>query len=160
MKIILQRVKNASVLIGGKTTGRIEAGYLLLTGFERNDDSSFLEPMIEKIRKINLFPDKNGRFAHSLEEIKGSLLVISQFTLFANLKKGKKPSWSKALEPEKARKLFEEFISLLRKSGILVEEGAFGTEMQVSLQNDGPVTIILDSRELFPSLYKIVTASK
>ncbi len=88
-----------------------------------------------------------------MEEVSGSLLVVSQFTLFANLKKGKKPSWSKALEPEKAKNLFVKLICLLKKSNIHVEEGEFGEEMQVSLQNDGPVTIILDSKELFPSLY-------
>ncbi len=152
MRIILQRVKKANVIIGDRTIGEIETGYLLLVGFERDDDSHLLKPMIDKIRKIKIFPDENGRFTYSLEEVSGSLLVISQFTLFANLKKGKKPSWSRALAPNKARNLFEEFISLLKETSILVREGKFGEEMQVSLQNDGPVTLILDSRELFPSL--------
>ncbi len=153
MKIVLQRVKNAHVSINNDVVGKIDVGYVLLVGFEREDDSRFLEPMLEKIRKIKLFSDEEGRFAFSLEEASGSLLIVSQFTLFADLKKGKKPSWSKALAPEIAKDLYHEFVRLAKNSNIPVQSGEFGAYMQIFLQNEGPVTIILDSRELFPSLY-------
>lgn len=153
MKIVLQRVKQADVVIDGQQKSRIQHGYVLLVGFEKGDDERFLEPMIEKILKIKLFPDDNGRFAFSLPEVKGSILSISQFTLFADLKKGKKPSLSHALEPDKAADLYEDFVGRLSQNSVLVADGEFGALMQVSLQNDGPVTLILDSKELFPSLY-------
>ncbi len=154
MKVVLQRVCQASVEIDGKTVGEINTGYLLMIGYERGDDSRFNEPMIEKILKIKLFPDDEGRFAYSLTEKQGELLAISQFTLFADLKKGKKPSLSKALEPEKAQNLYDEFVASCSERGIPIKTGIFGAYMQVNLQNDGPVTIILDSKELFPSLYE------
>ncbi|MCG8334791.1 MAG: D-aminoacyl-tRNA deacylase, partial [Proteobacteria bacterium] len=126
----------------------------LLVGFEQGDHSGFLAPMIDKLLKIKLFSDDSGRFAYSLPEVNGAVLVVSQFTLFADLKKGKKPSLSKALLPDAANRLYEEFISELKSNDIIVESGEFGAYMQVHIQNDGPVTIILDSKELFPALYK------
>lgn len=153
MRIVLQRVKRADVTISQKVEGEISKGYLLLVGFEQGDDQRFLEPMVEKILKIKLFPDKQGRFANSLADIGGSLLIVSQFTLFADLKKGKKPSLSKALHPEMASALYDQFIKICREKQITIASGKFGADMQVTLQNDGPVTILLDSKELFPSLY-------
>ncbi len=146
MKIVLQRVKEASVIIGEELIGDIKIGYVLLIGFERGDDTRLLSPMIEKIRKIKLFPDKHGKFSYTLEDINGSLLLISQFTLFADLKKGTKPSLSKALEPGMAGQLYQEFVSCFIETGIPIESGVFGEYMQVKLQNDGPVTIILDKK--------------
>ena len=153
MKIVLQRVKHANVTIDDQCVGEIALGYLLLVGFEAGDDQRFLSPMIDKVLKIKLFPDEKGRFAHSISEVNGSLLIISQFTLFADLKKGKKPSMSKALDPDMANALYDKFVHLSQEKEISVESGEFGAYMQVSLQNDGPVTILLDSKKLFPSLY-------
>lgn len=154
MRIVLQRVGEASVDIDGRRVGQIKKGYMLLVGFEQGDHSGFLAPMIDKLLKIKLFSDDSGRFAYSLPEVNGAVLVVSQFTLFADLKKGKKPSLSKALLPDAANRLYEEFISELKSNDIIVESGEFGAYMQVHIQNDGPVTIILDSKELFPALYK------
>ena len=154
MRIVLQRVGEASVDIDGRRVGQIKKGYVLLVGFEQGDHSGFLAPMIDKLLKIKLFSDDSGRFAYSLPEVNGAVLVVSQFTLFADLKKGKKPSLSKALLPDAANQLYEEFISELKSNDIIVESGEFGAYMQVHIQNDGPVTIILDSKELFPALYK------
>ncbi|MCP4754227.1 MAG: D-tyrosyl-tRNA(Tyr) deacylase [Proteobacteria bacterium] len=154
MKVVLQRVKEASVKVNNEVIARIGTGCLLLVGFEQEDHSNLLQPMIDKIKHLKLFPDEKGRFALSLEEVVGSLLIVSQFTLSAELKKGKKPSFSKALEPEGAETLYDEFVNLAEKAGIPVQTGTFGALMQVVLQNDGPVTILMDSRTLFPSLHK------
>ncbi len=152
MKIVLQRVKQAKVQIGQKIAGRIGKGYLLLVGFDRNDTVDFLRPMLDKILKICLFPNETGRMVHSIADVSGSLLIVSQFTLSANVKKGKRPSFSRALEPEKAEKLYGRFLALAKQSALQVESGEFGAKMQVFLQNDGPVTLLLDSKDLFPSL--------
>ncbi len=153
MRIILQRVKQSYVEIGGRKAGEIGNGYLLLLGFEKGDSSCLIKPMVEKIVKICLFPDDKGRFAHSIKDVDGGLLVVSQFTLFADLKKGKKPSLSNALPPEMANLLYMEFLEEARNRIRNVQSGKFGAYMQVILENDGPVTIFLDSKELFPSLY-------
>lgn len=153
MKTVLQRVEAAEVAVAGSIVGKIEKGYLLLVGFEKGDDSRVLQPTIDKILQIKLFSDENGRFAHSVRDISGSILLVSQFTLFADLKKGKKPSLSKALEPSAAEALYCEMVKGFRETGVPVQSGVFGAYMQVSLRNDGPVTLILDSKELFPSLY-------
>lgn len=153
MKIVLQRVKQASVDIDDRCVGKINKGYVLLLGFEQGDHEKLIQPMIEKLLKIKLFSDDQGRFAHSLTEVGGQVLVISQFTLFADLKKGKKPSLSKALDPDQANAFYELFIGNLKENDVVVETGEFGALMQVHIQNDGPVTIILDSKELFPSLH-------
>ena len=152
MKVVIQRVKNASVSVNQKDVGRIDQGYLLLVGFDQGDHQNIIQPMLNKICHLKLFPDEDGRFAYSLEEIRGELLIVSQFTLSAELKKGKKPSFSKAMEPQKAEQMYDMFVELSKESGIPVQTGQFGEMMQVSLQNDGPVTILMDSNELFPSL--------
>jgi D-tyrosyl-tRNA(Tyr) deacylase len=152
MKVVIQRVKNASVSVNQNNVGIINRGYLLLVGFDRGDRSNLLQPMLSKICQLKLFPDEQGRFAHSIEEISGGLLIVSQFTLSAELKKGKKPSFSKAMDSDEAENFFKRFVDLSRQTGLQVETGIFGELMQVSLQNDGPVTILMDSKELFPSL--------
>ncbi len=154
MKIVLQRVKQASVVVKEKEVGRIETGYVLLVGFEKDDHNRLLQPMIDKIRRVKLFANEKGRFGLSLKEVSGSLLIVSQFTLSAELKKGKKPSFSKAMEPENAEKLYDEFVDLVRKTDTPVESGVFGAFMQVKIQNEGPVTVLWDSKQLFPSLHK------
>ncbi len=152
MKVVIQRVKKASVSVNQKDVGQINQGYLLLVGFDQGDSAELLQPMLNKICQCKLFPDRKGRFAHSILEVAGELLIVSQFTLSAELKKGKKPSFTRAMDPGDAERLYDEFTDLSRQTGIPVQTGLFGEMMQVSLQNDGPVTILMDSRELFPSL--------
>lgn len=154
MKIVLQRVKHAKVEIDGDISGEIRQGYLLLVGFEQGDHKDLLEPMLEKIKKLKLFADETGRSVYSLDEVQGSLLVVSQFTLSADLKKGKKPSYSKAMAPNEAEKLYDQFVEKSKIYGWSVETGRFGAMMQVSLQNDGPVTLLMDSKELFPAIHQ------
>ena len=153
MKVVLQRVKNASVEIENKTFSKIGAGYLLFIGFESGDGSFLLKPLFEKITQIKLFPDEQGRFKYSIEETSGSILIVSQFTLSADLKKGKKPSFTKAMEPVGAESLYNKFVDIARLTDIPIESGVFQAMMQVQLQNDGPVTILLDTRLLFPALH-------
>lgn len=152
MKVVLQRVNKASVSVNQKDVGVIGKGYLLLVGFDRGDGDNLLEPMLNKICRLKLFPDENGRSAFSLIDISGELLIVSQFTLSAELKKGAKPSFSKAMDPEAAEQMYDRFVALARQEGLPVQTGIFGEMMQVSLQNDGPVTILMDSRALFPAL--------
>jgi D-tyrosyl-tRNA(Tyr) deacylase len=155
MKIVIQRVKKASVSVNQKDVGNIDRGYLLLVGFDQGDQLNLLQPMLNKICHLKLFPDDQGRFAYSIEEISGELLIVSQFTLSAELKKGKKPSFTKAMESDEAEDFFNRFVALSRETGLQTETGIFGALMQVTLQNDGPVTILMDSKELFPSLMSV-----
>lgn len=152
MKVVLQRVKKASVSVNQKDVGTIEKGYLLLVGFDKGDENKLLEPMLNKICRLKLFPDEQGRFAHSIMDISGQLLIVSQFTLSAELKKGTKPSFTRSMDPQTAEKMYDEFVAKAVASGLVVQTGIFGEMMQVSLQNDGPVTILMDSKELFPAL--------
>lgn len=150
MRVVLQRVSQAKVEVQNQCVGQIDNGYLLLVGFERDDHEDLIDPMISKILKLKLFANDEGRFSYSLGEVNGSILAVSQFTLFADVKKGKKPSWSKACEPKLAESLYDTFVDKLRDQDQDVETGIFGASMQVYSQNDGPVTIQLDSKELFP----------
>ena len=153
MKIILQRVKKAQVTIDNQICGKISAGYVLLVGFERGDKEGLIKPMLDKILKLKLFTDNSDKMNLDLSDINGGLLIISQFTLSADLKKGKKPSFSRALEPDSAKMYYNIFLKEAKSSGILTQSGKFGAMMQVTLQNDGPVTLILNSSELFPALH-------
>lgn len=159
MKIVLQRVKQARVEIDDTIVGEIGQGYLLLVGFDRGDHEDLLEPMLEKIKKLKLFSDETGRSVYALDEVKGGVLIISQFTLSADLKKGKKPSYSRAMNPEMAEPLYNQFIAMAKTYSWPVETGEFGAMMQVTLQNDGPVTLLMDSKELFPAIHKKLLAS-
>lgn len=152
MKIVIQRVKKASVSVNQKNVGIIDKGYLLLIGFDKGDPQKLLLPMLKKTCQLKLFPDDDGRFAYSIEDISGELLIVPQFTLSAELKKGKKPSFTRAMNPDEAERLFNHFVDLSKQTGLPVQTGIFGELMQVSLQNDGPVTILMDSRKLFPSM--------
>ncbi len=152
MKVVIQRVKKASVSVNQKDVGNIDLGYLLLVGFDQGDRQELLQPMLNKICQLKLFPDEKGRFAHSVMDISGQLLIVSQFTLSAELKKGKKPSFTRAMDPTEAEHMYDRFVKMAEQTGIPVQTGLFGEMMQVSLQNDGPVTILMDSGELFPSL--------
>lgn len=147
MRAIVQRVSSASVMIEGKTTGEIKAGFLVLLGIEKEDDSEDMIWLSDKIRQMRIFPDKADKMNLSISEIQGEILVVSQFTLHASIKKGNRPSFIKAAKPEQAIPLYEEFIEHLRiNTGRKIMTGVFGADMKVSLVNDGPVTIILDSK--------------
>ena len=147
MRIVLQRVKSASVSIEDSVVGEISQGFLLLVGVgpeDTRDDASYLA---RKIAGMRIFSDENGKMNLSIDQIGGKILSVSQFTLFADTKKGNRPSFTGAASPEAANQLYEEFNEKLRTEyGLTVETGEFGADMQVSLVNDGPVTIILDTK--------------
>jgi D-tyrosyl-tRNA(Tyr) deacylase len=143
--VVLQRVSRAEVRVEGRITGRIERGFALLVGLAREDDETQLTWMADKILSLRLFPDNEGRMNLGLEEVQGGLLVISQFTLYGDARKGRRPSFIDAAPPEQAVPLYERFVQLLRaRAPGPVETGEFGAMMDVELVNDGPVTLILE----------------
>ena len=144
MRVLVQRVSSASVTIGGRVTGSIDAGLLLLVGFRGDDVEASLEWMADKICGLRIFSDEEGKMNRSLEDVGGALLVVSQFTLYGDVAKGKRPSFIDAARPETAIPLYEKFITRLRSRVSRVETGEFGADMQVALVNDGPVTIWLE----------------
>jgi len=144
MRIVLQRVKEAAVRVEGQEVARIGPGLLLLVGIARGDDEAELSFWAEKIPQLRIFPDEEGRFNRSLSEVNGEILCVSQFTLFGDCRKGRRPSFSDAAPGPQAAELFERFVSLLRAEGVPVKTGVFGAHMEVSLVNDGPVTLILE----------------
>ncbi len=147
MRTVIQRVLKASVAIDGSLHSAIQGGLLLLVGFEEADTENDLQWMAKKIVNMRIFNDEGGVMNRSLLDVKGELLVVSQFTLHASTKKGNRPSYIRAAKPEIAVPLYEKFIALLEKDyDIRVQTGIFGADMQVSLINDGPVTIIMDSQ--------------
>lgn len=143
MKVVVQRVKNASVKVENKIVGQIEKGLLLLVGFTLGDNEEKIDYMINKILKLRIFDDECGIMNLSVDDISGSILSVSQFTLYADATKGNRPSYAKALKGDEAVKLYDLFNTKL-KENIHVETGVFGAEMEVGLINDGPVTIILE----------------
>lgn len=148
MKVVLQRVKSASVSIEDVVVGAINQGYLLLVGVGPDDTKEDVQYLARKISGMRIFSDENGKMNLSIHQVNGSILSISQFTLFADTKKGNRPSYTSAANPELAKTLYEELNVLLRDEyGIVVETGVFGADMQVSLVNDGPVTILLDTKQ-------------
>lgn len=144
MKVILQRSKEASVSVDKKIVGRIDNGLVLLVGFNENDTSHEIDYMVDKIINLRIFDDENGIMNKSLLDINGSILSISQFTLYADTKKGRRPSYKSAMSPNKATILYDEFNQKLKNKNIKIATGIFGASMEVSLVNDGPVTIILE----------------
>lgn len=148
MKIVVQRVSQANCSVDNEITGEINTGYLLLVGFGINDDKNTVLKMAEKVSKLRIFEDENGKINKSIYDVDGSILSISQFTLYADCKKGNRPSFTDALGGESAKELYKYFNDCLRELGLHVEEGKFGADMKISLLNDGPVTIILNSEEL------------
>jgi len=147
MKAVIQRVSSASVRVDGCVTGAIDRGYLVLLGVARGDTEKDAEALGTKICKLRLFEDPPGKMNDSLMDIGGAVLVVSQFTLLARCSKGNRPSFDLAEGPDEARRLCRVFVEGLKRTGVRVEEGVFAADMKVSLVNDGPVTIILDSRE-------------
>ena len=147
MRVILQRVTSSSVMIDGKCVGKSGLGYMLLVGFTHDDTEKDIDYMIDKIIHLRVFSDNDGNMNLSLEDVKGIILSISQFTLYADARKGRRPSFIEAMRPEKATILYDLFNQKLKETGIPVETGIFGADMKVTLTNDGPVTICLESRK-------------
>ena len=146
MRVVLQRVAHASVTVDGETIGKIQRGFLLLVGVTHDDAMEDMEYLVRKIVQMRIFEDEEGKLNRSIQDIGGEILSVSQFTLYADTKKGNRPSFSKAAPGDVALKMFEQFNGLLRDTGIPVETGQFGADMKVELLNDGPVTILLDSK--------------
>jgi D-tyrosyl-tRNA(Tyr) deacylase len=147
-RLVAQRVREASVSVGGEVVGAIGPGLMILVGIGQGDTDKDVERLADKIAVLRIFEDSEGKMNLSASEAHGSMLVVSQFTLYADARKGRRPSFIGAADPETGERLYRHFSHRLRSHGYRVENGAFGTEMLVALQNDGPVTIILDSREL------------
>jgi D-aminoacyl-tRNA deacylase len=147
MRIVLQRVKNARVDVAGETVGSIGVGLLILLGVTQTDNQEDADYLAGKVIQLRIFPDEAGRMNRSLVEARGSLLVVSQFTLYGDCRKGRRPSFDRAAPPEQARALYEHFIQRLKSSNITVENGVFQAEMEIHLINEGPVTFILDSNK-------------
>ena len=145
MKAVIQRVSEASVKVDGNVVGEINTGFMLLIGIDENDDKTDAEWLVQKILNLRIFGDENDKLNLSIKDINGEILCISQFTLIADYKKGNRPSFIKAAKPDKAIPLFEYFKEELSKSDLKIESGIFGADMKVSLTNDGPVTIVMDS---------------
>lgn len=148
MKIVLQRVTHSSVEIEGKINGQIKKGLMVLVGFASDDTTAIIDKMIDKLINLRIFEDEQGKMNRSLMDVNGSILSISQFTLYADCKRGRRPGFTDAARPEIAIPLYDYFNQELKEKGIHVETGIFGADMKVSLLNDGPVTIILDSQDI------------
>ena len=143
MKLVLQRVLNSSVTIEGIEVSKINNGLLVLFGVEKQDSEDMIDFYAQKLLKLRIFEDENGKMNKSIVDIQGEILVVSQFTLCADCKKGTRPSFDNAMEPKRANEFYESFVSVLKNSGLNVQTGQFGADMKVALTNDGPVTIIL-----------------
>lgn len=144
MRVVLQRVARANVAVGGRVIGRIDHGLLLLAGFTSADAEDSLVWMADKVLGLRIFADEQGKMNRSVADVDGGLMVVSQFTLYGDTRKGRRPSFVEAAPPEIAIPLYERFVALLRASGLRVETGEFGAMMDVELVNDGPVTLILE----------------
>lgn len=144
MKLVVQRVKNAKVDVDGKTVGKIEKGFLVLLGVTHTDTKETADYLVKKLCSLRVFEDENGKMNLSLKDVDGKLLIVSQFTLYADCSGGNRPSFVNAAKPEFANELYEYFCDKCKGNGIEVEKGIFGADMKVSLLNDGPVTIILE----------------
>jgi D-tyrosyl-tRNA(Tyr) deacylase len=144
MRAVCQRVSEAQVTVDGSVRGRIHAGLVILLGIERGDDSAEARGLAGKIARLRIFEDEKGKFDRDLLDTRGSALVVSQFTLIADTRRGNRPSFTNAAPPEEAEPLYAEFCEALAAQGVPVERGVFGARMAVELVNDGPVTIVLD----------------
>ncbi len=149
MRVLIQISKNSNVKINNEIKGQIESGMVIFVGFAERDSNLIVDKMIDKIINLRIFKDLNGLSNLNLNDIKGSVLSISQFTLYADVTNGRRPSFVKALNPKEASELYNEFNNKLKSLGINVQTGIFGAEMVVNIVNDGPFTILLDSKELF-----------
>lgn len=148
MRFVIQRVQRASVRVDNKIIGNIDRGYMVLVGVSHDDNESVADRMVDKMIKLRINEDADGKTNLSLADVNGGLLMISQFTLYANCKKGNRPSFIEAGEPERANELYEYILARCREQVPVVEKGSFGADMKVELVNDGPFTIVLDSEQL------------
>lgn len=149
MKFVVQRVAHASVTVDDTVCGKINKGFMVLIGVGKDDDETIADKMVSKLIHMRIFEDENGKTNLALKDVGGELLLISQFTLYANCKKGNRPSFTDAGSPDKANALYEYIISKCREEIEVVEKGIFGAEMKVELLNDGPFTVLLDSDEIW-----------
>ena len=147
MRAVIQRVKSAEVYVDGRLSGKIGNGLLVLVGMARGDGEDDISYLISKLPELRIFEDSSGKFNLSLQEINGEILVVSQFTLYGDCRKGRRPSFTEAEEPTVAKNLYDRLISKLRERGVPVETGEFQAKMEVHLINDGPVTLLLDSKK-------------
>jgi D-tyrosyl-tRNA(Tyr) deacylase len=148
MRIVLQNVLNANLTIDGKEVAKINRGFVLLVGFTSGDDESLVLAMLKKVLSLRTFQDENGHTNLALEDINGEILSVSQFTLYGDVKKGRRPSFISAMEPHRANELYEFWFNELKKLHPASQSGVFGADMKVNLTNDGPFTLILDSKEV------------
>ena len=146
MRVVVQRVKHASVTINGTVNGKINNGFLVLLGVQSTDSEQDVDYLVKKVTNLRIFSDENDKMNLSLKDVNGELLIVSQFTLYANCKEGNRPSFVEAAKPDIAIPLYEYFVSECKKIIPVVETGLFGADMKVELLNDGPVTIIMDSK--------------
>ena len=148
MRFVIQRVQYASVTVDNNVIGKINNGFMVLIGVENADTKEIADKMVSKLVNMRIFQDENDKMNLSLSDVNGELLLISQFTLYANFKKGNRPSFTEAGKPDMANEMYEYIISKCKESVEVVEKGEFGADMKVELLNDGPVTIILDSKDI------------
>lgn len=148
MKFVIQRVTHASVTVEGKILAKIGKGFMVLIGVSESDNEAIADKMVQKLINLRIFEDENGKTNLALKDVDGQLLLISQFTLYADCKKGNRPSFVHAGSPDKANALYQHIISKCREEIAVVEEGEFGADMKVELLNDGPFTVVLDSMEI------------
>ncbi|MGN1403913.1 MAG: D-aminoacyl-tRNA deacylase [Ruminococcus sp.] len=148
MRMVIQRVKHASVTVDGEITGKIGQGFLVLLGIGPDDNEQIMEKMADKMMRLRIFSDENDKINLSLQDVGGGLLLVSQFTLYADCRKGNRPSFVQAAPPAQAEALYEACKAYCKKNVPVVESGIFGADMQVELCNDGPFTVVLDSTEL------------
>lgn len=146
MRIVIQRVSEAQVKINGKISGAIKVGFMILVGIGQDDTTEDVDYLVRKVKNLRIFEDQNGKMNLSLEQVEGAILSVSQFTLYADTKKGNRPNFTDSARPDQAIPLYEKFNDDLRSEGIKVMTGIFGEDMKVSLVNDGPVTIFIDSK--------------
>ena len=149
MRLVIQRVLQAEVQVDGDTVGKINKGLLVFVGAGQEDTREIADKYLKKLLGLRIFEDENGKTNLSLKDVNGEILMVSQFTLYANCKKGNRPSFTNAGKPDLATVLYDQFNQKLQDQGMHVEKGIFGADMKIELLNDGPVTIVLDSKELF-----------
>ena len=149
MRAVIQRVLEASVRVDGQTVGQIEQGYLVLLGVEEGDTDADLAYIVDKTVHMRIFEDEAGKMNRSVLDVGGAVLAVSQFTLLGDARHGRRPGFTQAARPETANPMYEKYCAALRSHGICVEQGIFGADMKVSLINDGPVTMLLDSKKIF-----------
>ncbi len=149
MRAVIQRVSSASVTVDSEITGKIDAGLLVLLGIHKDDEEAEIEWMVNKIINLRIFEDKDGKMNRSLLDTGGAMLIVSQFTLYGDCRKGRRPGYSDAAPPEKAKPCYLQFIDTVKQKQIITASGTFQAQMDVKLCNDGPVTLLLDSNKLF-----------